>query len=75
MIPHLAYVDLPTHNVITRLGILKYSTVLASAKELGGTRISSALTSTKQSFLNSFGSIYIECILVYILHSSATLVS
>ena len=36
MIPHLAYVDLPRQIVRTSLGILKYSIVLAKAKEFGG---------------------------------------
>ena len=36
IIPHLAYVDLPKQITITLSGILKYSTVLAKAKELGG---------------------------------------
>ena len=36
IIPHLAYVDLPKHIVKTFLGILKYSTVLASTNEFGG---------------------------------------
>ena len=36
IIPHLAYVDLPKQITKTSSGILKYSTVLAKAKEFGG---------------------------------------
>ena len=36
IIPHLAYVDLPRQIVRTSRGILKYSMVLAKAKEFGG---------------------------------------
>ena len=36
IIPHLAYVDLPKQITNTSSGILKYSIVLANAKELGG---------------------------------------
>ena len=36
IMPHLAYVDLPKQITITLSGILKYSTVLAKAKEFGG---------------------------------------
>ena len=51
IIPHLAYVDLPTHIVRIFLGILKNSTVLASANEFGGIIQWSPLNST-----NEFGS-------------------
>ena len=54
--PHLAYVDFPRQIVKTFLGILKYSTVLASAKELGGmTHISDSI-STKLFSSKDFGS-------------------
>ena len=36
MMPHLAYVDFPKQITKTFFGILKYSTVLAKAKEFGG---------------------------------------
>ena len=36
IIPVLAYVLLPTHMQSTSFGILKYSTVFANTKELGG---------------------------------------
>ena len=60
MMPHLAYVDLPRHSVNTERGILKYSTVLARAKEFGGIMHSSAVTSTKLFGSNSFGSTIAE---------------
>ena len=50
IIPHLAYVDFPRQMTKTFLGILKYSTVLASAKELGGIIHSLLFFVTKLSF-------------------------
>ena len=60
IIPHLAYVDLPKQSVRTERGILKYSTVLARAKEFGGIMHSSAVTSIKLFGSNSFGSTIAE---------------
>ena len=56
IIPQRAYVDLPRHKVKTDLGILKYSTVLASANEFGGIMHCSAVTSTKLFGSNFLGS-------------------
>ena len=56
IIPQRAYVDLPRHKVKTDLGILKYSTVLASANEFGGIMHCSAVTSTKLLGSNFLGS-------------------
>ena len=47
IIPHLAYVDFPKHTVRIFPGNLKYSTVLANAKEFGGITQTSELMSTK----------------------------
>ena len=60
IIPHLAYVDLPRQMVSTSLGILKYSTVLASAKEFGGITHTSELISTKLFSSKDFGSTIAE---------------
>ena len=51
IIPHRAYVDLPKQITITFSGILKYSTVLARANELGGIMHTFDFE-TKPSFLN-----------------------
>ena len=40
-INHLAYVDFAVTRPVTLRGILKYSKLLASAKELGGIKIGS----------------------------------
>ena len=56
IIPHLAYVDLPKQITKISLGILKYSTVLASAKEFGGITHSLPTLETKLFLLKFFGS-------------------
>jgi hypothetical protein len=56
MIPHRAYVDLPTQTTRTSLGIRKYSTVEASAKLCGGMMQWSAFISTKERTSKFFGS-------------------
>ena len=56
IIPHLAYVDFPRQIVRTFLGILKYLTFLASAKELGGITHISDFRSTKLFSSKAFGS-------------------
>ena len=73
--PHLAYVDFPKQIVSTFLGILKYSTVLARAKEFGGITHTSDLISMKLSSSKFFGSTVAELIFVKILNSSAHLTS
>ena len=75
MIPHLAYVDFPRQRVKTERGILKYSIVLAKAKEFGGMIHSFDLISTKLLGSNFFGSTTDEKVLVKILNSSAHLTS
>ena len=75
MIPHLAYVDFPKHITNTSSGILKYSIVLANAKELGGIIHSLPFLVTKLSFLKTFGSTMPELTLVKILNSFDTLAS
>ena len=54
MMPHLAYVDLPRHSVNTERGILKYSTVLARAKEFGG-RVAEGIFKGLGDFLSGPG--------------------
>ena len=56
-------------------GILKYSTVLANAKEFGGITHSSTFLDTKLLFLKFFGSTITESISVKILNSLETLAS
>ena len=75
IIPHLAYVDLPKQITITFSGILKYSTVLANAKELGGITQTLDFFDTNASFLNFLGSTVVEFTLVNILKSFETLAS
>jgi hypothetical protein len=57
-------VDFPKQIVKTFLGILKYSMVLARAKEFGGIIQTSDLISTKLLSSNDFGSTVAEWILV-----------
>ena len=64
IIPHLAYVDFPRQIVNTDLGILKYSTVDAKAKEFGGIMHVSPSKSTKLFLSNSLGSTTAEFIFV-----------
>ena len=59
----------------TLSGILKYSIVLAKAKEFGGIIHSLPILVTKLSFLNTFGSTIPELTLVNILNSFDTLAS
>ena len=56
IIPHLAYVDFPRQITRTSFGILKYSIVLASTKELGGIIHSGPFFVTKLVGLKFFGS-------------------
>ena len=72
IMPHLAYVDFPKHIVRTFLGIRKYSTVLARAKEFGGIIHSGAVFETKLVGLKFFGSTISEFTLVNILNSEFT---
>src|SRR6202162_2962954 len=72
MIPHRAYVDLPTQMVSTSRGILKYSTERARANELGGTMAHSELTVTNERSSKFLGSTTVQFTLVKILNSSAT---
>jgi len=55
IIPQRAYVDLPRQTVNTLRGILKYSTVPASAKEFGGMMHTGPLKSTNDFSSNFFG--------------------
>ena len=59
----------------TSFGILKYSTVLARTKELGGIIHSSTFLDTKLLFLKFFGSTIAEYTSVKILNSFETLAS
>src|SRR5689334_14256201 len=71
MMPQRAYVDLPRQTTSTSRGILKYSTVRASAKELGGMMHSFALMSTNERLSKCLGSTMVELMLVNTLNSSA----
>ena len=74
--PHLAYVDFAVTNPVTFLGILKYSRLLAKAKEFGGINIDdSPFTVIKLSSVKFFGSAVAPFILVKILNSSPHLKS
>ena len=55
----------------TLRGMRKYSTVRASAKELGGMMHTGPLKSTKDFSSKAFGSTMVELMLVKILNSSA----
>ena len=72
IIPHLAYVDFPRQITRTSFGILKYSTVLAKAKEFGGIMHSDPVFETKLEALKFFGSTISEFTLVNILNSELT---
>src|ERR1700761_5062010 len=72
MMPHRAYVDLPTQIVSTFRGILKYSIDRARANEFGGTITLGAVTVTNDRSSNAFGSIIAEFTFVKILNSSET---
>src|SRR3569623_3842508 len=71
MMPQRAKVDLPRQMVSTLRGMRKYSTVRASANELGGMMLTSELMSTKLLASNFLGSTTAELMLVKILNSSA----
>src|SRR5207247_8956791 len=75
MIPHRAYVPLPTPIVRQFRGIRKYSTELASAKEFGGTMQTSLVNSTKDFGSKRFGSTTADKAFVKILKSAATRMS
>src|SRR6478736_1481904 len=75
MIPHRAYVDLPTVTVKTLRGMRKYSTERASANELGGTMHTSPSYSTKDFGSNAFGSTMELRTLVKMRNSRATRMS
>ena len=66
---------LPRQITRTSLGILKYSTVLASANELGGIIQTSVFFVTKLFFENFLGSTNAESIFVNTLNSFETLAS
>src|ERR1700744_3587120 len=61
----------PRHTVSTDRGILKYSTVLARAKEFGGMMHTGPLKSTNDFSSKLFGSTMVELMLVKILNWSA----
>src|SRR5690242_1984667 len=75
MIPHRAYVDLPTVTVKTFRGMRKYSTERASANELGGTMQTSPSYSTNDFGSNDLGSTIELITLVKIRNSRATRMS
>src|SRR6185503_101023 len=75
MMPQRAYVDFPTVIVSTLRGIRKYSTVRASAKELGGTMQMGPRKSTIEAGSTFLGSTTVASTLVKILNSSATRMS
>ncbi len=72
MIPHRAYVLLPTQIVSTSRGIRKYSTDRANAKLFGGTMMLSASTETNDLSSKFFGSIIALLTFVKILNSFET---
>src|SRR6185503_18712542 len=71
MMPQRAYVDFPRQIVSTLRGMRKYSTVRASANELGGMMQTSPLKSTNERGSKLLGSTMVELMLVKILNSSA----
>src|SRR6266571_1331214 len=75
MIPHRAYVLLPTQIVRQLRGMRKYSTELARTKEFGGTMQMSPVNSTNDFGSNRFGSTTADNALVKILNSGATRMS
>src|SRR5579864_5858701 len=72
IIPHRAYVLLPTQIVNVLRGILKYSTDRASANEFGGTMQISVCTVTNDFSSKRLGSTSALFTFVKILNSSAT---
>src|SRR5512146_1548324 len=75
MMPQRAYVDLPMVMVSTFRGMRKYSTVRASANELGGTMHTAPLKSTMLAGSMRLGSTTVLMTFVKILNSSATRMS
>src|SRR6478735_10991910 len=71
MMPQRAYVLLPRQTTRVLRGILKDSTVRASAKLFGGMMHTSASMSTKLVGSKAFGSTIVELMLVKILNSRA----
>ena len=69
MIPQRAYVLLPRQQHSTLRGMRKYSTVRASANELGGMMQTSPMKSTKDPSSNAFGSTIVELMFVKILNA------
>src|SRR5258706_9129590 len=69
MMPQRAYVDFPRQIVSTLRGMRKYSTVRASANELGGMMQTSPTKSTNDPASNALGSTIVELMLVKILNS------
>ena len=67
--------DLPKQITKISCGILKYSTVLASAKEFGGIIHTLPVLETKLFLLKFFGSTIAESTSVKILNSFETLAS
>jgi len=68
-------VDFPKQITKTFFGILKYSTVLAKAKEFGGIMHSVPVLETKLLLLKFFGSTIAESTSVKILNSLESLAS
>ena len=64
--------DLPRQITRTSFGILKYSTVLAKAKEFGGIIHSAPVFETKLAGLKFFGATISEFTFVNILNSELT---
>src|SRR5258708_39386199 len=75
MMPQRAYVLLPRQIVSTLRGVRKYSTVRASANELGGMMHTSPRTSKNEFGTNAFGSTIVELMVVKILYSSAQMMT
>lgn len=70
MMPQRAYVLLPRHIASTSRGILKYSIVLPSANEFGGTMHTLPLKSMVVDGWKFFGSMTLLLVFVNILNSS-----
>src|SRR5689334_21057804 len=75
MMPHRAYVDLPTVTVSTLRGIRKYSTDRARANEFGGTMQTSPSYSTNDVGSKALGSTIELITLVKVRNSRATRMS
>src|SRR5580700_1538771 len=72
IIPHRAYVDLPTQIVSTFRGIRKYSIERPSANEFGGIMHTGPRNSTNERLSKCFGSTTLEFTFVKMLNSSVT---